>query len=134
MELRIKRDQTTTGMLSKKVAFVLQAQAFLTQDEVASIKKYGLADEVIYNSESARKHLDNTAHARSNVGALISLARAKMSLNITIGSLTRGETITCSTLDEAIAAEDALKQACDAARTYIQVASQFNGSQEVFQF
>lgn len=134
MELRIKREQTTT-MFGNKVAFVIKARGLLTQEEAANIRKYGIGGEVIYNSEAARKHLQNTLNARNNITALISLARAKMSLNITINSLTQeGHTITCSTLDEAIAAEDALREACEAAVTYIQVALAFDGSEETFAY
>lgn len=135
MELRIKREQTTSGMFGNKVSFVIRARGLLTQEEAANIRKYGIGGEVIYNSEAARKHLQNTANARNNITALISLARAKMSLNITIDSLTQeGHTITCSNLDEAIGAEDALKEACEAAATYIKVASAFDGSEEIFAY
>jgi hypothetical protein len=138
MELRIKREQATSGFMGNKVAFVLRAQAFLTPDESAHIKKYGLGKEVIYASESARKHASKGVDALSGGGAggvvsgLARIAASKLSLSITIDSLTNGQTIQCSSLDEAIDAEDALKSACANAKTYIEIASRYNGSEERF--
>lgn len=138
MELRIKREQTTTGTFTSKVAFVLRAQAFLTPDESTHIKKYGLGKEVIYASENARKHASKSVEALSGGGAgglvsgLARMAASKLALNITIDSLTSGQTIQCGSLDEAIDAEEALKSACQNAKTYIEFASRYNGSEERF--
>ena len=140
MELRISRKQSSSGIVSKKVAFVIEARAYFTPQESENIRKYRLGDEVIYNSESARKHLSSGAvaaqsgTARGTIKGLARLAMAKMSLNITIDSLSRGQTITCSTLDEAIAAEEALREACEGAIAYIETAAMFDGREETFTY
>ena len=113
-------------MVSKSVVFLLTARADLSEEEKHNVEKYKLGGEVIYNSESSKKHLDK--------GTLAGLALAKMSLNVTVNSLTRGQTINCSTLDEVLAAESAVREACEALKTYLDVAATFDGREEVVEF
>ncbi len=140
MELRISRKQGSSGMMSKKVTFIIEARAHFTPDESANIRKYKLGDNVIYNSEASRKHIESGRAAASSGttgGAMKSLARlamAKMSLNITIDSLGLGQKIECSTLDEAIAAEEAIREACEGAVAYIEAAAMFDGREQTFTF
>ena len=59
---------------------------------------------------------------------------AKLSLNLTIHNLTMGKTVECSTLDEVIAAEESIKEACENVKAYIGVARTFDGREESFEF
>jgi hypothetical protein len=131
MQLVLKREQRSKGMMSKSVVFVLHARADLSEEEKHNVEKYKLGDQVIYNSEASRKHLDAGAATSNVAGKLARLAMAKMSLNITINSLMNGHEITCSTLEEAAEAQDAIKKACEAMQYYIAFASTFDGRQEV---
>ena len=57
---------------------------------------------------------------------------AKMSLNISIDSLMRGQHIECKDLDELLGAEEAIQNACQSIRRYIDVAQTFDGRELVF--
>lgn len=136
MQLVMRRSQKTSGMLSKSVVFCLDARVDVTPEEASNVKKYGLGSQVLYNSTAAKGHLDKVAEAatggRGLLSGAVSLAMAKLSLNITIDSLTRGHHIECKDLDELLGAEEAIKTACENIRTYIQIASTFDGSEMVF--
>lgn len=140
MQLRISRSQTSKGVMTKTVVFVLDARTELTAEEQANVKKYGLGSQVIYNSEASKKHIANAdAHlGRQNMtGALrsiASVARAKLSLNITVDGLQKGQHIECKSLDEVLGAEEALTQACENLQGYLSVASTFDGSEAVFDY
>ena len=97
------------------------------------VKEYGHGKEVIYNSEASRKHLDK-AQSGGLFAAAKGVAMAKLSLNISIDSLTRGHEVECKSLDEVLAAEDAVKEACQNMKTYLEVAQSFNGQKETFEF
>jgi len=119
--------------MSKSAVFELYAQVHLSEEEQNSVRTYKIGDEVVYNSEAAAKHLAAGA-ASGIVGGLARLALAKMSLNITINSLTQGQTVKCSTLEEVITAEDAVKNACANVRTYLDIAATFDGREEIYNY
>ncbi len=60
----------------------------------------------------------------------MSLAKAAMSLRITVDSLMQGQHIECKSLDEALAAIDALHTSCQNLVEYIKVASMFDGTSQ----
>ena len=111
--------------MTKTVLFVIDAQAILSAEEKANVQKYGLGKDVLYTSEAAKDHLAS-AQGGGWRGA-VALARAAMSLRITVDSLTQGQHIECKNLDEALAAEEALVSSCNNLVQYIRVASLFNG-------
>ena len=133
LKLKLKRYQKKAGMISKDVVFCLDARSEHTSEELFAISEYKLGKQVIYNSESSRKHLA-ASKASIDGGGLVkgitSLAMATLSLNITIDSLKDGQTIECKSLDEVLAAEEAIKEACENLRGYLQVAQAFNGQEE----
>jgi hypothetical protein len=137
MQLKLSRSQRSAGILSKSVMFMLDARLDLTAEEAANVKKYKLGEEVIYNSAASRKHLEGAAEAavRETAGSFVSqLARTAMhrlSLNITIDGLTKGQHIECKDLIELLAAEDAIKQAARTARAYLEIAKTFDGREVV---
>lgn len=137
MQLKLKRSQRTGGMMGGKVFFMLDAQMDLTQEEAHNVKKYKLGSEVIYNSEASKKHLQSGAAALASGsigGALkssVSLAMARLNLNITIDSLTKGQHVECKDLDELMGAEEAIRQACENVKGYLDVAATFDGREEV---
>ncbi|MEW8052982.1 MAG: hypothetical protein AB2809_21710 [Candidatus Thiodiazotropha sp.] len=140
MKLKLSRSQKTGGMMNKTVVFCLDARTELTPDETNDVKKYRLGNQVIYNSEASKKHLDNTT-AGLNSGGLggimkgaVGLAMAKMSLNITIDSLVKGHHIEAKDMDEALGAEEAIKHACESMKTYLDAASTFDGREQVIEF
>ena len=139
MRLLVRRSQREGGTLSKNVIFCLDARAAFTAAEQQSVTRYKLQNQVIYNSEASKRHLDRGDVARdgSMVGGLKSLAStalAAMNLNITIATLGRGQHIECKSLDELLAAEDAIMQACRNLKAYLDAASTFDGREVLFDF
>ena len=140
MLLKLNRSQRTSGIMSKTVMFMLDARLELNAEEAASVRKYALGGQVIYNSAAARKHLEAADPDRYEDTALgtarffTRLAMAKLSLNITIDGLTKGQHIECKDLDELLGAEEALKQACRSALSYLDIAKTFDGGEIVVDF
>jgi hypothetical protein len=86
MQLKLKRSQREGGTFTKTMIFCLDARAELTPEEQASVTRYKLGGQVIYNSQAAKKHLDkaNEAGAQgSYLKSLASVAMAALQLNIT---------------------------------------------------
>lgn len=139
MQLKIRRSQKETGMMSKSVIFCLDARAEFTQEEAANISKYKLGGQVVYNSEASKKHLASGDRQidGSTVGyvkAIGAFALAAMQLNITVNSLTQGQHIECKTLDEVLGAEEALTEACQNLKAYLEAAATFDGRETVLDF
>ena len=57
-----------------------------------------------------------------------------MRLTITIASLERGQHIELKSLDELLAAEDAIMEACRTLRAYLETAATFDGREVLFDF
>lgn len=137
MQLKLCRSQRTAGMLSKSVMFMLDVRLDLTAEEAANVKRYKLGDLVVYNSAASRKHLEVAAEAavRETAGSFVSyIARttmARLSLNITVDGLTKGQHVECKDLDELIAAENAITQAAQATHTYLEIAKTFDGREVI---
>jgi hypothetical protein len=137
LQLKRRRSQRTAGMLSKSVMFMLDARLDLSPEEAANVRKYALGNQVIYNSAASRKHLEAAAEAAvretagSFVGQLARTAMHRLSLNITIDGLVKGQHIECKDLDELIAAENAIIQAARATRTYLDITKTFDGREDV---
>jgi len=133
MKLVLKRSQRESGMLSKNVVFMLNARADLTEEEKHNVQKYKLGGEVIYNSEASRAHAEKAGDG-GLVSGLAHLAMHRLALNITINSLTQGQTVECKSLEEVIGAEEAVRTACEQLKAFLDIASTFDGRQEVVEF
>lgn len=133
MRLKLIRSQRTTGMVNKKVLFILNAEVSYSSVEQASIKKYNLGSQIIYNSEAARRHAANAASG-GLIKGLTSAALSHMSLSITIDSLARGHEVECKDLDELLEAEEAIRGSCENLIKYLEVAECFDGREEVVEY
>lgn len=147
MQLKIQRSQRTGGVLSNTVFFCLDVRADYSPEEQSNIAKYKLGGQVIYNSQAARKHLDRAdAHldrvdsdslkekAAGLARGAFSMAMAKMSLNISIDSLSRGQHIECKDLEELLEAEETVRSACKNVTRYLEAAATFDGSETVIEY
>ncbi len=147
MQLRIQRSQRAGGVLGGTVFFCLDVRADYSPEEQGNIRKYKLGGEVIYNSQAARKHLDNAGmhldrtqsggvgeRAAGLARGVLSMAMAKMSLNISIASLGRGHHIECKDLEELLEAEDTVRIACKNVTRFLEVADTFDGSELVIDY
>ncbi len=136
MQLKVKRSQSTTGLISKSVLFCADIRAEYTDDERANINKYALGGEVIYNSRAAAEHLDRMQRQVDGSGkgllkGLGSLVLAKMNLNVTIASLQQGQHIECKDLGELLECEEAIMNACKNLKGYLEAAATFDGREIV---
>jgi hypothetical protein len=155
MQLKLKRSQRAGGMLGGKIIFILDARAEPTSEEAALIEKYKLGKTNVYDSEARRKHQEaayghfgNAADApvmgasgRSIAGSLWSNARGlassammALALNVTIDGLIAGQHIECKDLNELLGAEGAITEACKNTKAYLDVASTFDGREELIEF
>ena len=140
MQLKIQRTQRMGGVMGNTAVFCLDVQAEYARPEAANIAKYKLGKQVIYNSRASRKHLDR-AKAGSAIGGFwgyaggaVSLALAKMSLNISIDSLGRGQHIECKDMLELLEAEEEVMTACRMLKRFLETAATFNGSIALIDF
>jgi hypothetical protein len=140
MKLRISRSQKSGGILNQNVVFCIDARAELTPEKAADIKKYSLGKEVIYNSQRSKERMAK-ADANAATGTMtgiakgfVGLAMSKLSLNITIGSLIKGQHIEAKDMEEVLDAEDALRAACERMKSYLARAATFDGGEEVIEF
>lgn len=136
MQLKLQRSQKSSGMISKSVVFALDARVELTPEEQDNLKKYKLGNQVIYNSEKSKKHMEaGVAALGMATGGLLKgaarMAMARLSLNITIDGLVRGQHIECKDLDELLGSEEAIMEACRSLKTYLEIAATFDGREEL---
>lgn len=139
MQLKIQRSQRQSGVMAKAVMFCLDARIHLTPDEQGNVQRYRLGGQNLYSSEAAKRHAEGAAgehftSAQSWARGLYHAAAARMSLNITVDSLQRGQHIECKDLNEVLDAEDALDKACRGLRTYLNTAATFDGREAVIDY
>lgn len=140
MQLKLQRSQREGGVVSKSVIFCLDARVEFTPAEQASITRYKLHKQVIYNSEAAQKHLANagmsmaTGNMIGSLKGMASVAFAALNLNISIESLQRGQHVECKSMDELLGAEDAIMTACQNLRGYLDTAATFDGREVLIDF
>ena len=140
MQLKLKRSQRTGGVISNKLYFCLDARVELTAQECADIDKYKLGKMVIYNSEAAKKHIEAGTRSMmtgSTLGAakaLASFAMASLKLNITIEGLATGTHVECKDMDELLGSENAIMQACENLKAYLDTAATFDGREVLVDF
>jgi hypothetical protein len=141
VQLKLQRSQRPGGVLGTTVIFCLDARADYSPAEAANIGKYKIGSQVVYSSQAARRHIENTHRHLDRVDSdllrdkaaglargAFSLALAKMSLNISIASLGRGHHIECKDLAELLDAEQALMDACRNVKQFLAAAATFSGS------
>jgi len=137
MQLKLKRSQREGGTFTKTMIFCLDARVELTAEEQASVNRYKLGGQMIYNSQAAKKHLDkaNEAGAQgSYVKSLASVAMAALQLNISVNGLVSGTHVECKDLEELLAAEEAIMTACQNLKGFLTTAATFDGREMLFDF
>jgi hypothetical protein len=159
MQLKLKRSQKTGGVMASTVIFCLDARVEFTAEEQHSVTRYKLQNQIIYTSEGARRaaegRAESAAYAKAStisigsVDAFLTSTTSKlghglkaaafgavsaMRLTITVASLQRGQHIECKSLDELMGAEEAIMEACQNLKGYLQAASAFDGSEVLIDF
>jgi hypothetical protein len=120
-----------------KIVFELNARVELTPQEDELVRKYGLGKQTVYDSAAREKHLGHVAAAATGGSlfkGLVSAAMSKLTLHVTIDSLSHGQHIEAKDLDELLGAETAIREACVAIRSYLDTAATFDGQEVVFDY
>lgn len=137
MKLKLVRSQKSSGVMSKTVVFCLDARVDLTEEEKHLVEKYKLGKETLYDSAARQKHVAEAGAAFAGGGLLrgaVAAAMSKLSLTITTDSLCKGQHVEAKDLDELLGAEEAIKVGCENLRTYLDVASTFDGRELVIDY
>jgi hypothetical protein len=153
--IKTKRSKKRKG-LRRKMVFVLDARMAVSPDIRKEIVEYDLGGRLIYDSlarkhhtEQMKKHQETT---KQNPGwrdpiekqalgfvkfifravrVVISATRASLAVRVTVASLLRGAHIECRDLNELCGAEQAIEQAGEKIRDFIDVARTFDGREEI---
>jgi len=147
MQLKIQRSQRAGGVVGNTIFFCLDVRADYSAEEKSNILRYKLGNQVIYNSQAAKKHLENaSAHlqrtqtynlreqAAGLTKGMVSLAMSKIHLSISIASLGRGHHVECKDLEELLEAEETVRTACKGVTRFLKVAETFDGSEVVIDY
>lgn len=124
MKLILRRDQKSTGMLSKTVTFLLDVRADLSEEERANIKKYKLGDTVLYER--------NTIVGGSGLlGVASRLAYKAMNISISVSDLENGKRIDCKDIIEMLAIEEQVREAAHTFKNVLEAAARFGGEEVI---
>ena len=140
MQLKLKRSQRQGGVMGGKLLFCLDARVELSAQEAEDVRKYKLGSMCIYNSEASKKHIaaGATSMATGNVlgsaKALASFAMAALNLNIRIDGLVSGTHVECKDMDELLGAENAILEACQNLKAYLDTAATFDGQEVIIDY
>jgi hypothetical protein len=148
LHVKVRRSQKA-GMLGGKPTFMLDARVELSAEDQGLVSKYGLGDLVVYDSKARRaRNEEATGHYQdayvssySSVGrmswqalkAVSASAIAALTLRVTVNSLIKGQHIACKELDELLAAEAAIIEACNSLKAYLETALSFDGREELIE-
>lgn len=124
MKLILRRDQKTTGMLSKSITFYLDVRADLTQEERANIQKYRLLDTILYQR-------DTIVGGSGLLGVASRLAYHALNITISVGDLERGKRIDCKNILEMAAIEEQVREAAATFKTVLEMAASFGGEEVI---
>ncbi len=134
MRLILTRSQRDKGIVSKHALFCLNARVELTEQEGQAVRRYKLGALNIYRSPAAEAAAKLSAAAPSGYKALMHAVSSRLALNISINNLLSGQYIECKEMDELLAAEEAIGEACANLRRYIDTAATFDGRQVLINY
>lgn len=154
MQLLMRRSQRMSYM--SQVIFTLDARIEVPSEQWGLIQRFRLGDVVVYDSAARQRHdettrafLDNTRGGpglRESAGAQllgvgktvwqftragVSAARAGLSLRVTVRSLIKGIHIESKNLNELLSAENAIVEAAENLKAYLEVAATFDGREDI---
>ena len=125
MKLILRRDQKTTGMLSKTITFLLDVRADLTEEERANIQKYKLGETVLYERSTM------TDPGSGLLGVASRLAFKASNISISVGDLQGGKRIDCKDIIEMVAIEEQVREAAHTFKTVLEAAARFGGEEVI---
>ncbi len=134
MKLKLSRSQKTglTGKVSFKLFFIVDLDA----DEKAALAKYKFGKHVVYEtpkgaaaSEGLRNAMD--AGGIGGIGRGLASAIAAKAFNqiLTVNDMVNGKEIACDDINEMIAAEEQIKDACNSLSRILYMCRHFDGEE-----
>jgi hypothetical protein len=154
--LMLRRSQRSS--IIGTIIYIIDARMELTTEETDLVRKYRLANRLIYESTNRQRHAEATLEhleftkkmprltesaAIQMLGASKTLYRlfragwsataAALSLRITVGSLIAGVHAECKSMEELLGAENAIVQAAQNLRSYLDTATTFDGGEDFFE-
>jgi hypothetical protein len=154
--LKLRRSQRSS--LLGRVIYIIDARMELTAEETDLLRKYRLGNRMIYESTNRQRHAEATlAHLEKTketprltdpahlqmLGAGKTLFRilragwsataAFLSLRITVASLISGVHAECKSMEELLVAENAIVEAAQKFRFYLDTATTFDGQEDYFE-
>lgn len=129
MKLKLQRSQKS-GMTGN-VTFKMLAIVDLDADEADAVKKYKLGKEVVYESPKGAAASQLLA-AGGTLGGITATIAAKASNQIlTVNDLVKGKEIACKDINEMMAAEEQIRQACQGLSRILFVCQHFDGEEVI---
>lgn len=125
MKLLLRRNQKTTGLMSKTVTFYLDVRADLTQAERNNIDAYKLGDTVLYE----RATLADPGSGL--LGVASRLAHRATNLSLKVNDLVEGKRIDCKDIVEMLAIQEQIKEAAATFKQVLDAAARFGGEEVV---
>lgn len=124
MKLILRRDQKSTGIISKTVTFYLDVRADLTEDEKMHIAMYKLGDAVLYENATIEG-------GSGLLGIASRLAYKAVQISITVNDLEKGKRIDCKDIMEMLAIEEQVRVAAHNFKNVLSAAATFGGEEVI---
>ncbi len=123
MKLLLRREQKSgfTG----KVTFNLAVRSELTEEEKSNIKKYKLADTMLYERNKM------TDGGSGLLGLASRMAFKMLNISVSVKDLADGKTIEVKDIVEMLAVEDQIKEACQTFKAVLTAATHFGGEEVI---
>ena len=125
MKLLLRRNQKSAGMLGKSITFTLDVRAELTPAEAEAVKKYKMADTMLYTK------MEMQDKGSGLLGLASRFAFKMMNISVTVGDLVNGKHIECKDIVEMRAVEEQIKEASQNFKAILETAAHFGGEEVI---
>lgn len=122
MKLLLRRDQRP-ALIGSKPVFVLEVRAELTPEESGHIRKYKLADTLLYE----KRPMAQGASDYAQIGHALAWRFANLTLNV--NDLINGRKIECKDIVEMLGVEEQIRQAAQTFKSVLDAAAGFGGEE-----
>lgn len=129
MQLKLRRSQQS-GMTGT-VKFTLHAIVDLAPDEAEALQKYKFGKSIVYETPKGAAAADLFRSTGGVKGFTMTLAAKATNQILSVNSLVKGTEITCKDISEMIAAEEQIREGCQALARILYVCRHFEGEEIV---
>lgn len=136
MKLKLRRSQQSgmTGKVSFKLFFIVE----LDDDEQAALDKYRFGKHVVYETPKGAAASEGlkAAVAAGGLGGMgrglaSTIAAKAFNQILTVNDMVNGKEIVCKDIDEMIAAEEQIKDACQSLSRILYMCRHFEGEEVI---